>query len=216
MCLIAGSAGPCTLPSVSVAGAARRPASGWACPTLFWNAVVHGPRQSPGPAGPAEQPGLAGQSADRVPCWARRRRRWVPSRFRQVRGTDSTGTCEPDLPVAALGSHLPGCGAGRPEGGGNSWSCGELGALAGPSPLPHDSERPEQVPPGPCTDVFPRRGGQTACSLQSCRALHSTSDSNIVNALVLFACAALCESFSALLPACLGNTPAPPSVVFEV
>ncbi len=29
---------------------------------------------------------------------------------------------------------------------------------------PNDSERPEQAPPGPCTDVFSFPGGQAACS----------------------------------------------------
>jgi hypothetical protein len=58
VCPIAGStatlcqeAGTCTL------SAAR----GWVCPTLFWNAVDHGPSQSSGPAEQAERPGLADQ-----------------------------------------------------------------------------------------------------------------------------------------------------------
>jgi hypothetical protein len=75
--------------------------SGWACPTLFWNAVDRGPSQSPGPAGPAERSGRAGWFAGRVPGGARRRFK-LPSRPWQVQGTDSTGTDEPERPVAGL------------------------------------------------------------------------------------------------------------------
>ncbi len=110
-------------PAISVSGRRGAPA----CPRLFWDAVVHGPSQWSGPVGPAERPGLAGQLAGRVPrgAW-----RWMPSRFRQGRGTDSKGTGEPVRPVAGLGSILPSRGAGRPAGGGSGWSGGELGAPA--------------------------------------------------------------------------------------
>ncbi len=81
----------------------RRLARDLARLTLSWNVVALGPNQSPGPAGPAERRGPAGQSAGRVPggAWCQ-----APKCFRQVLGTDSTGTCEQGRPVAGLGSLL--------------------------------------------------------------------------------------------------------------
>jgi hypothetical protein len=76
--------GLCLPSSVSAAGAAHRPARDWTRPTLSWNIVANGPSQSPWLAGPAEQPGPAGQSAGQIHGGARCR---APSRFRQLRGT---------------------------------------------------------------------------------------------------------------------------------
>jgi hypothetical protein len=118
-------------------------------------AVVHGSSQPSGPFGPAERPGLAGQFAGRVSEGARR---WMPSRLRQVQGTEWKQTCEPERLVAGLRSLLPGRGAGQPASGVSGWSFGELGAPAGPSSSLNDYKRSEQVAPGPCTDAFPRPG----------------------------------------------------------
>ncbi len=141
MCLIAGSAAtsgpeprPYTPLPKSAAGAARR--------------TARGPSQSRGPAGPAERSVLRGPGPLRGPA--------SDVQSLPVLGPDSTGTGESDCPVAGLGSLLQSSGAGRPAGGGSGWSGGELGAPAGPSSLADDSECPEQVPPGPCTDAFPR------------------------------------------------------------
>ncbi len=99
----------------------------WVCPTLFWNVVIQGPCQSSGPAGMAERPGLAGQSAGRVSCGTRR---WMPSSLRQVRGTDSTGTSESERPVSGLGSLLP----GRAVEPADQQVAGAAGAVASSAP----------------------------------------------------------------------------------
>ncbi len=55
-------------------------------------------------------------------------------------------------------------------GGGCCWSGGGPGAPDGPSSSPNDSERSEQVPPGPCSDAFLHPGGRAACSLHKLQA----------------------------------------------
>jgi hypothetical protein len=113
VCLFAGSAatrGPNTVPcipsSVSAAGAARRPARDWARTTLSWNVVAQGNVMAESVARASRAGGAARASgpvcgpARPGPGGARCR---VSSRFRQVRGTDSKGTGEPERPVAGLG-----------------------------------------------------------------------------------------------------------------
>jgi hypothetical protein len=68
-------------------------------------------------------------------------------------------------PVAGLGSR-----AAEPA---DPQVAEAAGAVASSAPrLGQAPKRPEQVPPGQCTDAFPLPGRRAACSLQSYRALH--------------------------------------------
>jgi hypothetical protein len=74
--------------AISVSGWRRAPTrSRLGVPPMHRNAVVHGPGQPRGPAGPAKYTGLR---ADQTWCPRRARRRPTFS-FRQVRGTDLSG-----------------------------------------------------------------------------------------------------------------------------